>query len=67
MLTKIPAKYRKAIYVVAALAAIAAFAAGIINPEQVNEGVKIAGEVVALISAILALANVTPDEDTTDA
>jgi len=57
----IPAKYRKVIYYAAIAAAVAAFAAGVVTPEQVNAGVDTASQVVALLASILALLNITPD------
>ncbi|MHB1324001.1 MAG: hypothetical protein ACYCXZ_06625 [Coriobacteriia bacterium] len=57
----IPAKYRKAVYIGAIVVAVAAFAAGIVTPEQVNEGVAVASQVVALLASVLALLNLTPD------
>lgn len=57
----IPAKYRKAVYYVAIAAAVAAFAAGIVTPDDVKNGVDTASQVVALMASILALLNLTPD------
>lgn len=58
----IPAKYRKAVYIGAIVIAVAAFGAGIVTPEQVNDGVATASQVVALLASVLALLNLTPDE-----
>lgn len=58
---QIPAKYRKAVYIGAIVVAVAAFAAGVVTPEQVNDGVATASQVVTLLASILALLNVTPD------
>jgi len=57
----IPAKYRKAVYYAAIAVAVAAFAAGVVTPEQVNAGVDTASQVVALLASVLALLNITPD------
>lgn len=57
----IPAKYRKAIYFASIAVAVAAFAAGVVTPEQVNAGVDTASQVVTLLASILALLNITPD------
>ena len=56
-----PAKYRKAVYIGAIVVAVAAFATGIVTPDQVNAGVDTASQVVALVASILALLNITPD------
>lgn len=58
---RLTAKQRKAVYVTAIVAAVAAFGAGIVTPEQVNAGVDTASQVVALLASVLALLNVTPD------
>lgn len=58
---RIPAKYRRSVYIGAIVLAVAAFGAGIVTPEQVNAGVETASQVVGLVAAILALLNVTPD------
>lgn len=57
-----PAKYRKAVYLIAITTAVAAFAAGIMTPDQVNAGVSTASQVVTLLASILALLNITPDQ-----
>ena len=56
-----PAKYRKAVYIGAIVVAVAAFATGIVTPDQVNAGVDTASQVVTLVASILALLNLTPD------
>jgi Na+/H+ antiporter NhaD/arsenite permease-like protein len=57
----IPAKYRKAIYIGAIVVAVAAFASGIVTPDEVSAGVDVASQVVALLASVLALLNITPD------
>ncbi len=57
----IPAKYRGAVYAAAMVVSIALIVAGIVSPEQVNEGVDIAGRVIATVASLLALLNLTPD------
>lgn len=57
----IPAKYRKAVYIGAIVVAVAAFATGIITPEEVSAGVDTASQIVALLAGILAMLNITPD------
>lgn len=58
----IPSRYRRAVYIGSIIVAVAAFAAGLVTPEQVNAGVDTASQVVTLLASILALLNVTPDE-----
>ena len=59
---KIPAQYRKAVYIAAVLIAALAFGAGVVTPTEVNAGIDTAQQVVALAAGILALVNLTPDE-----
>lgn len=58
---RIPAKYRKGVYIAAIAIAVAAFAAGIVTPDDVKNGVDTASQVVTLLASILALLNITPD------
>jgi hypothetical protein len=48
----IPAKYRKAVYVVCIVLACGAFAAGVVTPEEVNQGVDAASQILALVASI---------------
>ena len=57
----IPAKYRKALYWAAAILTVAVIALGVATPEELNAGVDIASRVVAVIAALLAAFNVTPE------
>ncbi len=57
----IPARYRKAVYVVCIVLACGAFAAGVVTPEEVNQGVDAASQILALVASILAMLNITPD------
>lgn len=62
---KIPAKYRQAVYwttLVVTVVATVAGALGVIPADAVNRGAETATQVLAVISAILAIGNITPDD-----
>ena len=59
---KIPAKYRKTIYVLASAILGGALVFGLVTPEQIGAATDNAVKIAGLLSALLALANVTPDQ-----
>ena len=63
MKVEIPAKYRGAFYAVAMVVSVGLIILGIVTPEQVDQGVAVAGRVIAVLASILALLNLTPDSE----
>ena len=58
----IPAKYRKTVYVVASALIGGALLFGVVTPDQISAATDNAVKIAGLLSALLALANVTPDQ-----
>jgi uncharacterized membrane-anchored protein len=61
----IPAKYRTVVYWMVAVVSAASVIGtmfGLIPKEAVNDGLQTGAEIVAFLSAILALRNIKPDE-----
>mgnify|MGYP001129618385 CR=1 FL=1 len=63
---KIPAKWRKVVYIAVAVLTAGMFALGWVAPEQfdstVSEVTRIATGLATLFGSLMALANLTPDE-----
>lgn len=66
MLARIPARYRKAVYLVAAALGGASIVFGFVSPDTfsatVEKVVGILTEITTLLAAIVALGNITPEE-----
>lgn len=58
---KIPAKYRKALYIVAVVLIAVSVIAGWLTTGDVERIIVAAEKVVALAATLLALGNITPD------
>jgi len=60
-MSRIPAKGRTAVYIIAVLATAATFVLGIAKPDAVSAAVDSAVRVYDMFAALLAVLNVTPD------
>jgi len=65
-MSRIPARYRKAVYIAAAVLGGASIAFGFVAPDvfsaTVERVVTILRDLATLFAAVLALGNLTPDE-----
>lgn len=66
MLGKIPARYRKAVYLLAAVLGGASIVFGFVSPDTfsatVDKVVAILTQITTLLAAVVALGNITPEE-----